>query len=499
MGNSKAKSIKNIIYGILGQIITIAFGLIVPRIILVSLGSEANGLTSSISQIFAYVALLEAGVGGATLQALYKPVGAEDRHAVSAILAATDHYYKKTGVIYALAVTLLAFLYPLIVETEFGFWTVFGVILFNGMGGAINFFFQGKYHLLLQAEGKNYIRTNLSTIVYVLSSIVKTVLVYTGFGVVALQVAYFIMNLLQMLYIILYIKRYYKWIDLSVTPDYVSISQKNSVMVHQVSSLIFGNTDSIILTMFCGLKVVSVYSIISSIITHVNSLLNNVSSGILFTLGQSFHNNRSKFNTLYDVFEMVYYGMIAFALAMIYIFLNPFLGLYTSGVTDISYVDSYLPLLFVISYYLTWARVPSTYVINNCAGHFKQTRNRSVLESAINIVISIFAVFRWGIYGVLIGTIAALLYRTNDMIIYSAKHILHRSIWVSYKRLLINTIWLIVAGTVGKLLLPDISSYGQLLLVAIPFAVAIGIGTLLVNFLTGRALMWQAGRMIFRK
>lgn len=496
MTSSKVKSLKNIIYGIGGQIITIAFGLIVPRIILLNYGSEANGLTSSITQIFAYVALLEAGVGGATLQALYKPVGANDHKSISAILSATNRYYKKTGILYALAVVLLALFYPSIVNTEYNYWEVFGVIIFNGMGGAINFFFQGKYHLLLQAEGKNYIKINLTTVVYVLSSIVKIILVYAGFGIVALQVAFFVLNLMQMAYVMIYIKRYYNWIDLSVKPDYDSISQKNSVMIHQISALIFGNTDSIILTLFCGLKVVSVYSIITMLITHVNSLMNNVSSGILFSLGQNFHNNRCKFDKLYDTFEMVYYAMMTFCLAMIFIFLNPFLSLYTKGVTDIQYVDNYLPLLFVISYYLTWARVPSIYVINNCAGHFKQTQNRSVLESTINIVVSIIAVFKWGIYGVLIGTIIALLYRTNDMIIYSAKRILNRSLWNSYKRLIINTIWLIIICIIGKKLLPDITNYVFLFIFAILYAVIICIGTIVINYLTGKETFSNVKRIV---
>ncbi len=68
------------------------------------------------------------------------------------------------------------------------------------------------------------------------------------------------------------------------------------------------------------------------------------------------------------------------------------------------------------------------------AQHFRQTQWRSVLESGINLSVSICAVLLLrgrtelsGIYGVLIGTIAALLYRSNDMILYANRRILHRS------------------------------------------------------------------------
>ena len=86
---------------------------------------------------------------------------------------------------------------------------------------------------------------------------------------------------------------------------------------------------------------------------------------------------------------------------------------------------------------MMYARRTSSQVIN-FAGHFQQTQWRSVLESAINLTVSIFLVSKIGIYGVLLGTIAALLYRTNDIIIYTNRKILNRSPWKTYRRWGVN-------------------------------------------------------------
>ena len=60
--NEKNKRVVlNVASGLLNQAITIAFGLIIPRLYLVNFGSDVNGLTSTIKNIFAYLALLEAG------------------------------------------------------------------------------------------------------------------------------------------------------------------------------------------------------------------------------------------------------------------------------------------------------------------------------------------------------------------------------------------------------------------------------------------------------
>ena len=50
----------------------------------------------------------------------------------------------------------------------------------------------------------------------------------------------------------------------------------------------------------------------------------------------------------------------------------------------------------------------------------------------INLIVSFISIQKLGIYGVLIGTIVALLYRTNDMILYAAKKLLKRSPFKTY-------------------------------------------------------------------
>ena len=100
------KSINNVVYGVLGQVITIAIGLILPRLRIVSFGSEINGMLSSVQQIYSYLALLEAGVGTATLQALYGPIAKNEKSTVNEILAATHKFYKKTGsIIFSVGLT----------------------------------------------------------------------------------------------------------------------------------------------------------------------------------------------------------------------------------------------------------------------------------------------------------------------------------------------------------------------------------------------------------
>ncbi|MBU3180714.1 lipopolysaccharide biosynthesis protein [Clostridium psychrophilum] len=431
------RSFYNIIFGIGGQILTIALGIVIPRLFISTLGSEVNGLMSSITQIVVYLGLLEAGVGGASIQALYSPISKGDKDGVNGILAATSQYYRKTGIWYCVAVVLCAIIYPLFITSNISRISIFAVIFLTGMSGAINFFFQGKFKLLLTAEGKSYVVTIVATIINLLTSAAKIALLLLGYNIVLIQLSYFIISILQMIIMWFYIKRNYKWINLSVKANYDAISQKNSVLVHQVSGLIFNNTDVLVLTVFCGLKVVSVYVIYNMLFEIVNTAISNINSGIVFVLGQSYYEDKNKYMKLYDSYELYYMAMVFALYAISYVLILPFMKLYTAGITDINYIKFWLPVLFVILKLLLCARTPSMNAIN-VSGRFRETQYRSVFESTINIVASLIFVKYYGIYGVLMGTIVALLYRTNDIILYSNKHILKRSPWITYKRWLIN-------------------------------------------------------------
>lgn len=88
------------IFGVIQQILTLIFGLIVPRLFIQTFGSEMNGLLSSLGNIYSYLALVEAGIGTTAIQALYGPLGRDDKRSINQIMAATAHYYNRAGFIY---------------------------------------------------------------------------------------------------------------------------------------------------------------------------------------------------------------------------------------------------------------------------------------------------------------------------------------------------------------------------------------------------------------
>ncbi|WP_379157728.1 lipopolysaccharide biosynthesis protein [Paenibacillus sp. sgz5001063] len=477
----KAKrSMLNLGFGLTSQVITIILGFFIPRLIMVNYGSEANGLIASIVQIISYFALLEAGVGAASLQALYKPVAKNDYNHINSILAATSSYYKKTGIYYFISVVLLAVIYPLVIHSEISKLSIMAIILFSGLGGAINYYYQGKFRVLLIAEGKSYIETSIVTIANILNNVVRIVLLLQGVDIIAVQASFFVLTVLQMIAFYIYSKRYYKWMDLGQKPDFEAIGQKNSVMVHEISYMIFRNTDVLILTIFTNLKVVSIYVMYNMIFTIVDNIVQTVNGSVKSALGQSYHEGKEAFVKFYDAYEVYFMGLIFSILTVVYLLILPFMRLYTAGVNDVNYINFWLPVLFVVIKLLTNARTSSNNLIT-IAGHFRNTQFRSIMESAINLGASIIFVLFFGIYGVLMGTIAALLYRSIDIVVYANRVLLERSPWVTFRRWLINVAVFVAIVFINTKLDLTMTSYTSIIL----WGVVLGLVILPIYYIAG--------------
>ena len=93
MPNKDSRIKLNLISSIVYQFVLISLSFLLPRLYLENFGSEVNGVLSTIKQIFTYMVLLEAGVGLATTQALYKRIGEKNYKSANEVLSATHSYY----------------------------------------------------------------------------------------------------------------------------------------------------------------------------------------------------------------------------------------------------------------------------------------------------------------------------------------------------------------------------------------------------------------------
>lgn len=428
---------KNVLSGIVYQVVLVALSFLLPRLYLENFGSEVNGILSTIKQIFVYMTLLEAGIGLATTQALYKPIAENDRNTASAVISATNIFYRRSGIVYAGAVVLLAVVYAYVIPTGMNSHELFAIIILTAMPALFSFFVQAKYRIFLEVDGRKYIINNSETVLQLLSNIGKILVLLLTDSLVLMQFVYCALSLMQLGYVYIRAKRRYSWLDVHATPNFEAIAQRKSVLVHQISGMVFNNTDVLLLSLMCDFKVVSVYSIYNIFFSQVQLFITNVTSGFGFALGQMFHTDRDRFCKTYHIYETLYIMATFIIYTLMAVFLLPLIQIYTQGIDDANYTNVYLVFLFVVMNLLANGKLPSNHVLE-FAGMFEKTRSHAIWEMVINITVSVAAILRWGICGAIFGTIVALLYRGTVMVFYANKKVLGRSVWHTYRHWVVN-------------------------------------------------------------
>lgn len=281
-------------------------------------------------------------------------------------------------------------------------------------------------------------------------------------------------------------RKRYAWIDMTTTPNKGALKQRNSFVVHEIANVIFSSTDVLVLSIFCDLRAASIYAIYNLVFAAVSTLINQVHSGCYFILGQTYNENKERYIKVHDMFDTYYMAGVFSIISVTYLLILPFVRLYTKGVTEINYIDPLLPLLFCSIQLLSCCRITSSNLIK-IAGHAKKTINRALIEAAINLSVSLILVRVIGIYGVLLGTIVALLYRTNDMILYANKHILQRNPMKTYRTVFVNLASFIAVILLSTKIVFSISDYVQFFATGLLLSIVISSFYMILNSIFDRA------------
>ena len=93
----------------------------------------------------------------------------------------------------------------------------------------------------------------------------------------------------------------------------------------------------------------------------------------------------------------------------------------------------------------------------------------------MNLIISFILVFNFGIVGVAIGTLISVITRGIELIIFSSKNVLNRSITIIVKKIFISIIQVLIITVISHFIfrLNDVSYLGWLLIAIKVFCVSV--------------------------
>lgn len=435
------QALKNMIANIVLQIIVFTSGLLLPRFFLEAYGSSVNGMVSSVTQFLGYLGLAEAGVGTASIVALYKPLADEDQNEVNCVLTATKDFYNRSGVIFTALVVCLAMVYPYFVSQQLDSTLIRAMILILASSTIVDYVLLGKYKVFLTANQKGYVVFLIQGIGTAVNMVLSIVLIYSGQGVLLVKAIVTFVYIMRFFLVRGYVRKVYPEVNFKATPHTEKLHQRGAALLHQVVGTIVNNTDVVVLTICLGAKSlleVSVYSIYSLVSYAVSQLLLSFSDSLTAGFGEVISKGEEKtLQRSFKSYEYMFMIILFIAVGCVWTLLVPFVSVYTINVSDVNYFRPDTGILFALLVFLQNVRVPGITIIC-AAGHYKETQRQAITEAVINIVISLTLVWRFGMNGVLFGTVCSYGYRSFEIIYYNSKYLVHNSGKTTCKRIIRN-------------------------------------------------------------
>lgn len=485
----KRNTIKSAAVNIVDQCIVLVFGLIVPRLVIGTYGSSVNGLTSFVSQILSVFQLLQAGTVGASIYALFKPIANNDYEQINIIVDSSRRFFNKVGAVFFACVFALV---PIMIYTQrdsgFQLWEIAATTLIMGVNGGLAFFFNARYDIVLSSYQKRYI-------LYTGNIIQK--FVYYGFLLTAVLtkqnfVLMYVASLVGNISCIIFLRHFYiklikPW-EKTLKVNNFHVPNKGYLFSNQIVQTVINSLPVILVSSFYGLAQNSVYSLNNSIVNIAKTVL----FAFMYAVTEPFGNYvQGKTSTeVYKMFDKIQYGMIyaeTFIMTCVVCLLNPFIKLYTIGISDINYDIPILVVFLVVDATANVLyRIALVYI--DVYGWYKELYSRMIVAGVIGILLMVlsgkFLGFQYiplasSVYYALITCVCYFITAHHDKILVNIKQLVARL------SVLYGTA--ISAYIITKNLFKSIKSWSEWIIMAIILAFIIIIELLLLTALFERS------------
>ncbi|MBO4265505.1 MAG: polysaccharide biosynthesis C-terminal domain-containing protein [Clostridia bacterium] len=448
------KALYSVIAGIVYEIVELVCGLILPRLILSAFGSAYNGITSSITQFISVISLMKAGIGGVTRAALYKPLAEGNTDELSAIVNQTQSFLRKVALLFMAFILVFAAIYPIFVCDDFDWLFTFTLIVIISFAKFAQYYFGLAAQMVLAADQKQYISVIFGIISVVLNTTVSVVLIKLGATIHVVKLGSSVVYFLSPVLANYYVKKKYN-INSKVRPEKDYVKQRWDAVGHEVANFINSNTDVMVLTVLSTLENVSVYTVYNYVILCLRKILNTFVTGLGAAFGNMFALKQYKLmEENMRLYEMIVFSFSSIVYSTALVMITPFVAIYTHGVTDADYHQPLFGIILTFAAVIACFRTPYETVVK-ALGHYKQTRNQAFVEAGINIAVSVVCVFKFGLVGVAVGTLCAMLYRTVVYATYLSKNLIQRSIFCFIKHAVITLSINAVTLLLSRLYMPS--------------------------------------------
>lgn len=402
-------SIKNVISNVFFNILIAILGFLKIKVFINGLSTDIYSLNQLFYQVFSYLAIADIGFGLVINKNLYKAFAKKDDKEIKRIFYTSKKFYTYLGIFLIFASIICSFFIHNLTKAsvDIGYMRIIFIvfILFN----ILDYFFEAP-NAIISADEKLYEVNHLIKGIKIITVISQIILVMLKVDYLFVILPNIFISLAVHLYINKKIYKKYEYLDLQnkkkedLKFDKKYLKGTGDLIPAKIAGVLNSNTDIILISKFISPLMVNIYSSYNFIIKFLVDTIYIISAAIV----PSFANfiNLEDTERSYGIFKelnIFFLFVASFIGIMTYVFFNDLITLWIG--------KSYLLPSFTVLLLIIWAfekiSQKSLDIVIDSKGYFKETKTVIFIEAILNFVISIIFVKRFGVTGVIWGSVIA--------------------------------------------------------------------------------------------
>ena len=467
--------LKTSFVGTICNLINIILGFVYRTIFIHVLSSNYLGINGLFGNILQILSFADLGIGTAIIYRFYEPISKNDIRKVGQLM----NFFRKVylgvaAVIMATGLCLLPFLNFFIKDTgEIPQDIHLQIIYLLFLAQTLSSYLFVYKQTILSADQKQYIASFMHTLFTLGRYLLQVfVLITTKKYIWTLACSIFLNLLLNFVFSE---RVSHKYRDVFCVKESISDKEKKEIfedtkatLCHKIGGTVLSSTDNIILSRYVGITATGMYSNYSMVLSSLSGILNQVFGSFTSSLGNA--HVEQNIEQKYVSYRRLLFGNLwvsSICTICLYSLLNDFI---TIWIGPDMLLDDLTVTVLSIQFFVETARIISMSYTNGC-GLFVRDKIRPVIESAINLIVSIAMTNVFGIAGVFIGTIISHL----CTVFWREPYLLHKyefkksmkEYWICYGLSAFIAAFLCILFSLLFTLLPSVHNLGEWILKAL--------------------------------
>ena len=374
--------------------------------VIYTLSMDYVGIKGFCTNILSILSLTELGISSILIYSMYKPLAENDNNKLLALIGYYKRaYYIIAGLIAAIGLLLTPFLPFLVKDCPdiHGLYLIFLLYLANSV-----FSYMFTYNIsVLDADQKLYIRNIWHFVFHNIRNIAQIICLFVTGSFILYLIIQIPLTLAENLFLSRRAKKDYPFLKTKKYPalskeDITSLRKNTFAMFsNKIGATVLNTTDNMIISRYIGLAAVAINDNYVLIVNTITLVMEQILFALITGVGNL--NVTAPKQSLYRVFKILHFAnfwFYCFCTSCLMLLLNPFIEL----IWGRQYLFSMPVVTFICINFFTRGIRNIPIVFRDSMGLIWHYRYKPIVESCINIIVSIIAVYYFGAAGVFAGT-----------------------------------------------------------------------------------------------